>query len=229
MRVSFRFFPPSFFFFIWFQWVLSFFFWDLIENLENQVNSLGDSRQCSVLYVRLNCLEPHTSTHTRSPDKIDLSWRYILVYGFRWSWDGFGSPFWFTSIITPCFRRGTLSNSYSFNCHLSCVSGQHDRKVCAHGLPYVWPSSAIPGDLSQGDIYARFMDCFHRKLFRIGHGTVDGGMRTADREQMLIALISQVRRKHAAKCPIAETRPRFRHIDALVHWKQNFYLYLCLF
>jgi len=55
-----------------------------------------------------------------------------------------------------------------------------------------------------------------------GHGTVDGGMRTADREQMLIALISQVRRKHAAKCPIAETRPRFRHIDALVHWKQNF-------
>jgi len=86
MRVSFRFFPPSFFFFIWFQWVLSFFFWDLIENLENQVNSLGDSRQCSVLYVRLNCLEPHTSTHTRSPDKIDLSWRYILVYGFRWSW-----------------------------------------------------------------------------------------------------------------------------------------------
>jgi len=55
-----------------------------------------------------------------------------------------------------------------------------------------------------------------------GHGTVDGGMRTADREQMLIALISQVRRKHAAKCPIAETRPRFRHIDALVHWKQIF-------
>lgn len=46
-----------------------------------------------------------------------------------------------------------------------------------------------------------------------------GGVGTADREQMLIALISQVRRKHAAKCPIAETRPHFRHIDALVHGK----------
>lgn len=44
------------------------------------------------------------------------------------------------------FPPRELSNSYSFNCHLSCVSGKDDRKVCAHGFGFgfdeyvcVWP------------------------------------------------------------------------------------------
>ncbi|KPU79199.1 LOW QUALITY PROTEIN: uncharacterized protein Dana_GF27332 [Drosophila ananassae] len=46
------------------------------------------------------------------------------------------------------------------------------------------------------------------------------GVGSADVEQMLIVLISRVRRKHAAKHPIEETRQCFRHIDATAHWKK---------
>lgn len=78
------------------------------------------------------------------------------------------------------------------------------------------PSEKAHAQRPAGRTVDRHMDTWTPWTPDSGHG----GVGTADREQMLIVLISQVRRKHAAKCPIAETRPHFRHIDALVHGKQ---------